>query len=343
MKKRIGFIAIGQAGGNIGKLFESKGFSVLYVNTSQEDLDTLDHVKFSYHINNGEGCNKDRNKAKNLVIDDYDNIANEIDTKILADMLFVIFASGGGTGSGTAPMLIDMLISDGKQVGVITVIPSEGESIRSQINCYEAFSELVNIQGTGTCFIIDNNRGNKLDLNKRFVDKFCKFLEVSSHKSVKGIIDKAELLETLGTHGMSYVIDSKPGTEDLLSNIQNSPYAPLESDLAIKYIAISVAGDTNLDDLQKKVGTPLDTYVTYNDTANICCLVGLSYPQTRLDSVYNLVNNSKETIVKNLNASKESKLKTDVDFLQSMEKPTVMKDEVKPKSRRDIMSKYIKG
>ena len=199
IRNRIGFVAIGQAGGNIGKLLESKGFSVLYVNTSQEDLDTLEGVKFTYHITNGEGCNKDRNKAKNLVIEDYDNLANEIDTKLQVDMLFVIFASGGGTGSGTAPMLIDMLISDGKKVGAITVIPAENESIRSQINCYEAFNELVNIQGSSACFVLDNNRGNKLELNEYLVDKFCKFCDVTTHKSVNGIVDKAELIETLDT------------------------------------------------------------------------------------------------------------------------------------------------
>ena len=41
MKKKISFIAVGQAGGNIGQLFEGKGFPVLYVNTSQEDLDKI--------------------------------------------------------------------------------------------------------------------------------------------------------------------------------------------------------------------------------------------------------------------------------------------------------------
>ena len=64
MKNKIAFVAVGQAGGNIGRLFEQKGFSVLYVNTSQEDLDTLDHAKFKHHITGGEGCNKDRRKAK---------------------------------------------------------------------------------------------------------------------------------------------------------------------------------------------------------------------------------------------------------------------------------------
>lgn len=53
MKKRIGFVAIGQAGGNIGRLFEQKGYTVLYLNTSQEDLSTLKDVKFTYHIKGG--------------------------------------------------------------------------------------------------------------------------------------------------------------------------------------------------------------------------------------------------------------------------------------------------
>ena len=75
MKKKIAFIAIGQAGGNIGQLFEERGFSVLYLNTSEEDLSTLSGAKYKYHITGGEGCNKDRKKAKQLVIDDYDQKA----------------------------------------------------------------------------------------------------------------------------------------------------------------------------------------------------------------------------------------------------------------------------
>ena len=77
MKKKISFVAVGQAAGNIGRLFEQKGYAVIYVNTSQEDLDTLENAKFKYHIPQGEGCNKDRRKAKQLVIDDFDNIALE--------------------------------------------------------------------------------------------------------------------------------------------------------------------------------------------------------------------------------------------------------------------------
>ena len=81
MKDRIGFVAVGQAGGNIGRLFEDKGYSVLYLNTSDEDLETIDGVH-KYHISGGEGCNKDRDKAKQLVVDDFDNIAERIEKNV---------------------------------------------------------------------------------------------------------------------------------------------------------------------------------------------------------------------------------------------------------------------
>ena len=116
MKNKIAFVAVGQAGGNIGQLFEDRGFNVLYINTSQEDLDTLEHAKYKYHVPGGEGCNQNRRKAKQLVIDDFDRIAAEIETKIKADLTFVIFASGGRTGSGAGPMLIDLLSHEGRAI-----------------------------------------------------------------------------------------------------------------------------------------------------------------------------------------------------------------------------------
>ena len=136
MKDKIAFIAVGQAGGNIGQLFESMGYTVLYINTSREDLETLENAKFRYHVSNGEGCNKDRHKAKHLIVEDFDNIAAEIEAKLQDRLLFVIFASGGGTGSGAGPMLIDLLLDDGREVGAVTILPSPSESVKAHINSY---------------------------------------------------------------------------------------------------------------------------------------------------------------------------------------------------------------
>ena len=343
MKKKISFVAVGQAAGNIGRLFEQKGFSVIYVNTSQEDLDTLEKAKFKYHIPQGEGCNKDRRKAKQLVIDDFDNIAAEIESKAKSEMTFVIFASGGGTGSGAGPMLIDLLIDEGKTTGAITIIPAPDESVKSHINSYECFSELTEISGSGSCFIIDNANGDKLELNAAFVDSFTAFLEIpEKHKSIKGNIDKAEIMETLKAHGVSVVIRSK-GKEsaDVIQAVKESALAPLEPDRAVKYITASLAGDVKMSDLEKAFGTPIDNFQTFNDAETICCISGLTYPQTRLEVIYNKVAENKDLIKKNLAATRETGLKGGVNFLDEME-PAKKKDGgKKPQSKRDIMSKYL--
>ena len=342
MKKKISFVAVGQAAGNIGRLFEQKGYAVIYVNTSQEDLDTLEKAKFKYHIPQGEGCNKDRRKAKQLVIDDFDNIAAEIESKVRAEMIFVIFASGGGTGSGAGPMLMDLLIDEGKTVGAITIIPALDESPKSHMNSYECFSELTKIPGSGSCFIIDNENGDKLELNAVFVDSLAAFLEIpEKHKSIKGNIDKAEIMETLKAHGVSVVIRSN-GKEsaDVIHAVKTSALAPLEPDRAVKYITASLAGNVRMEDLEKAFGMPLDNFQTFNDDETICCISGLTYPKTRLDVVYNKVDENKEQIKKSLAATKETELKGDINFLDDME-PKKKAEGKKPQSKRDIMSKYL--
>lgn len=343
MKKKISFVAVGQAAGNIGRLFEQKGFSVIYVNTSQEDLDTLEKAKFKYHIPQGEGCNKDRRKAKQLVIDDFDNIAAEIESKAKSEMTFVIFASGGGTGSGAGPMLIDLLIDEGKTIGAITIIPAPDESVKSHINSYECFSELTEISGSGSCFIIDNGNGDKLELNAAFVDSFSAFLEIpEKHKSVKGNIDKAEIMETLKAHGMAILArDKGKDSAGIIQALKGGVFAPMEQDGAVKYIAASMAGSVCMTDIEKAIGTPIDNFQTFNGEETICCISGLTYPQARLDLVYTKVADNKDVIKKNLAAARESGMKKDVNFLNDME-PTAKKQETKkPQSRRDIMSKYL--
>lgn len=342
MKNKIAFVAVGQAGGNIGKLLEENGFSVLYMNTSKEDLNTLEHVKFKYHITGGEGCNKDRHKAKQLIVDDFDNIVSEIESKLKADIIFIIFASGGGTGSGAGPMLTDLLLDEGKTIGTITILPAPEESVKSHINAYECFIELTEIGGTGACFILDNARGEKINLNSRFVDTFTVFLEIPDrHRSIKGNVDKAEIMETLKAHGMAVVMREKSdSSEEMIASVKENIFAPLEADRTVKYITASMAGNVKMADLEKAVGMPIDNFQTYNDEETICCMSGLTYPQTRFDDIYKKVSENKDLIKKNLAATHESGMKRDINFLEEM-KPERKQDIQRPKSRRDIMSKYL--
>lgn len=350
MKSKIGFIAVGQAGGNIGKLFEDKGFNVLYLNTSQEDLQTLKNVKFTYHIKGGEGCNKDRVKAKKLVIDDFDNISREIHEKMDVSIVYVIFASGGGTGSGCGPMLIELLLDEitensGKiqTVGAITILPGDKESIKAHINCYECFEELTGIEDIASTLIIDNSNGDKLVLNQFLVNTFCNFVEIPNcFHDERGNIDRAEIEETLKAKGMLVIteVSAKDSTTaGVIDAVRKSIFAPVEADRVIKYIAIATAGAVDIDAMRKEIGIPLDVFQTYNDKKTICCLSGLNYPRTRLDSIYERAVEHQNLILKNLMATSEGEMKKGVNFLPAGKKMVPEAARQKP-SRRELMKKY---
>ena len=353
MQKKIGFIAIGQAGGNIGKLFEDRGFSVLYLNTSPEDLQTLKNAKFVYHIAGGEGCNKDRTKAKQLVVNDFDNISKEIYEKMDVSMVYVIFSSGGGTGSGCGPMLIDLLLGDIeenpcsiKTVGAITILPEEKESTKAHINCYECLQELTDIENIASTIIIDNAKGEKLHLNKQFVKMFQNFINIPRlHHDERGNIDRAEIEETLKAKGMAVFAELPANvatTAALLDKLKKGIFAPIEPNRVIKYVTISIAGSVSVEEMHKEIGVPVDVFQTYNEKSVICCLSGLNYPMSRLEEIYKHATEHQETILKNLSATSESSMKKGVNFLTPEKKPE--KEEAKPKqrtSRRDLLKKYL--
>lgn len=342
MKKRIGFVAIGQAGGNIGQLFEEYGYSVLYLNTSEEDLSTLTEAKHKYHITGGEGCNKDRGKAKQLVIDDFDNIAGRIDDTLNCEFIFVIFAAGGGTGSGAGPMLIDLLLDEesgqDKEIGAITILPGCNETLKSQVNAYECFSELLEIENICSTFIIDNDKGDKMQLNAIFAKNFNDYVSIpEKYKSERGNIDAAEIIESLKAHGAAIVYSLKTSDDSkIIQNLNNNIYAPLEADHVVKYISYACANNV-FDDIEKAIGTPWDSFRAYSDEAHSVVLAsGLSYPLSRLDNVHNFIQSKKDVIVQNL-SGKFATLKNDFDFLQPAAKP-----DVKRKSRNDIINRYCR-
>lgn len=342
MNNKIGFIAVGQAGGNIGSKLETVGYDVLFLNTSDEDLSTLE-TKFKYHIKGGEGCNKDRNKAKELVIEDFENIAKEIEDKVNKDFIYVIFSSGGGTGSGASPMLIDLLIQHmEKAVGAITIIPGENEPLKTHINAYECFRELEEVDGIASTIVLDNNAcENKLSINKDFVELLQGMLDMPNHKDVKGNIDKAEVMEMLSSRGMltiTKVDKEQTNLANIVAGIKSNIYAPIEGDQVIKYVGLLAAKCVDISELKKEVGNYIDAFQGYGEET-ICVLAGLSLPFTRLEQIKNRVIENQESIKRNLQATSETRLKSDINFLDGFT-PQTKKSKVG--GAADIFAKYKK-
>lgn len=154
-KNSILNISFGQGAGNIGQLMEQQGILNLAINTSKQDLDTL-NVKHKYLIKNGQGCGKDRNKSKKLVVNDFENILavinNILDTNNTIKHIFIGFTMGGGSGSGGGPMLAKLIANEYSNINVCVyaVIPSKNEPFKAQYNACECYRELIKIENLGS-------------------------------------------------------------------------------------------------------------------------------------------------------------------------------------------------
>ncbi|MFR3401295.1 MAG: hypothetical protein ACLTUL_03140 [Blautia faecis] len=101
LKGRAGSVAIGAYGGN-RELFYKAKYPVVFINTAQQDLDSLTDIPIQTSITfpGGEGCSKDRNKSKQSSVKTPDNVVNVIKEKLVGlDYIFIIGSCGGGTGS----------------------------------------------------------------------------------------------------------------------------------------------------------------------------------------------------------------------------------------------------
>lgn len=335
-KNSILNISFGQGAGNIGQLMEQQGILNLAINTSKQDLDTL-NVKHKYLVKNGQGCGKDRSKSKKLVINDFENILsviNNILDSTAIKHIFVGFTMGGGSGSGGGPMLAKLIANEYSDINVCVyaVIPSKSEPFKAQYNACECYRELIKIENLGTMFFLDNNKHeNKFIINRYFVDDLMEFLKIPDEdKSSKGNIDIEEMNTILSCNLMINISI----TDENNHQINPSILVDIERDGFVKYIALSNAKQNLLKDIQASVGYPLDAFYTFNNRKiNVIVLAGLSLPSSSMNEIFDLVN-QRSTMITRESTTKELKLNDIFSFNKKK------KEEIK-RSRKDIFAEFI--
>lgn len=331
MKNDVAFICVGQAGGNIGSLFEEKGYNVMYINTSKEDLNILKNSIHKYHLKNGEGCAKNRDKAKQLLAEDLDSLIEQIRAAIPQKYVFVVFSSGGGTGSGVSPFLTEILIDEFKSkeevdedsmyvpepekyFSVVTIIPDDSDKMQAAVNSYNCCQELLDIEDLGSMFLLDNACGrDKMAINRIFVDALDHVLQIpSKHKHVEGNVDKAELKKAIfETHGVAianYLSREKGNAGLLAASIRNNVYAPIQNDKIVLYYVTSTTNKIDMVSLANEFGEPVDIFSTYNQECNILLMSGLSFPYNRFRDITEKVRKQTAIVEKSIDSLYENGL-----------------------------------
>ena len=175
------WIGSGQGGGRLAKAFYDRGYrKCIAVNTSNQDLDTLDLPKAQkLLLDVGEqGAGKDMSRGREAA-NKYKQHIFDLMRKIYGnnvDHLFVCIGAGGGSGSGSTDILIEVAKkymkyighdNPEKRVGVVLSLPTRGEAGSPQVakNAHEVLdttNKLAVNNEISPLIILDNAKIEKM-------------------------------------------------------------------------------------------------------------------------------------------------------------------------------------
>lgn len=165
---KVGIIGIGNTGNQVAALAkDTLNIPVIAINSSEKDLETISEDIPKKLISDKEGltqgAGKDRALAKKYLKDSVMNLIKDTDILSLIsnlDVVFIISSTGGGTGSGTAPLMASILASTFKDVKVIMigVLPVNNEALGAHVNTLEYLNELYNVLDNQTYLLYDNDK-----------------------------------------------------------------------------------------------------------------------------------------------------------------------------------------
>ena len=285
MKEQFGVLALGQCGGNIGVEFEKLGYTTIYVNTSQEDLSTIKGAH-KLHIPNSDGAAKNRKRVLQLASEHIGDIVDKITTILSQKYIICTFSASGGTGSGISIPLMTYLTQIGHICLPVVVLPDHNiESAKSCENAYNCLAELMNINGLGATFLLDNARGDKFAINGRFTRELDSFINLKN-SSVYGVIDPAERKQMLSCSGVANITKLskvKSTASDVIQGLSENIYAPVEAQIA-RYFALSTSNrGLDVQDILRAYKGIYDVFNGISEATTVAMLAGLPWPMKRLE------------------------------------------------------------
>ena len=285
MREQFGVLSIGQCGGNIGVEFEKLGYSVVFLNTSKEDLASIKGTH-KIHIPNSDGVAKNRKRVLQLASEHIGDIVEKITTILPHKYIICTFSASGGTGSGLSTPLMTYLTQIGRICIPTVVIPDESrESAKAAENSYNCLAELMSINGLGATFLLDNARGDKFAINGRFVRELDSFINLKN-SSVYGVIDHAERKQILSCSGVANIAKlskAKSTASEVIHGLNENIYSPVEAQNA-RYFALSTSNRSlDVQDILVVYKGIYDVYTGISESSTIAVLSGLQFPYKRLE------------------------------------------------------------
>lgn len=287
----VGVIGIGNAGSQIATLAHSEGIDAIAINSSERDLSTIPDDIIKIKLGDLRGAGKNRTAAKEFLEKAIAEVVGRKDVKdflMSQDIVFITSSTGGGTGSGIAPLMYEIITAMNPDIYVILVgvLPSLDEAYTTQVNTIDYMGDVYDsISKTPTYMFYDNNKLRNEptyrimnDVNRSIVEdikviqgRYCYTTKYSS-------IDEKDMAMIVSTPGRIVVtsyegikekdLDNASIDETLERHLKEGTHVELQTDRVIKRIGVIANLEENLankfDDklkgLQEFVGSPVEEF-----------------------------------------------------------------------------------
>lgn len=299
LKKEIAIIGLGLAGQTVAYGFQKKNYPTYLINGSAQDNSTLSGAKNVLVLDGYDGLAGQREFAYEALKNNKTILQkiSQIEQKIV-----VCIASGGGsTGSGSIPLICDILAADPEKVIVpILLMPRKDEAIQKRLNAYNTAKELMETDGIGATIFVNNESYDSLQqINSRLISMLDAFFTDSSCSLGANFDDseKEKMLMDKGAFVIAILSDKNAEgqyitTDEMIQALTaKNIFLPINNDGVVNNIGIINQGKNKMDEHEiiKAVGTPENIFTGYNGSVNIACLSGLSYPMSTNQSMDKLI------------------------------------------------------
>ena len=194
---KFGVIGSGQAGCNLASCFYKLGYDAIAVNTAIQDLQPIDMPEANkLFLDYGLGGSAKELDIGFAAADAHRDAINELVNKKLNNSQMLLFCTslGGGSGAGSAEVIIDILLQLGRPIAVMTVLPQSTDDPQTKNNALQTLSKLtkfVQTRKVDNLIIVDNA---KIETIYKDVSQF-NFFPVSN----QAIVDPIDQFNTLSS------------------------------------------------------------------------------------------------------------------------------------------------
>lgn len=299
LKERIACVGIGQCGSNMVVELEKMEFNSFYVNTSLEDLDTIEtDKKNKYHIKGTKGMAKNRPMAQECILKDNnaENVAFAVnDQYAMADIIYLFYSLSGGTGGTMGNFIVEAMkdLFPDKVINVVAIKGKATEDVGLQANAIESLKHLRKLYDDKIItqiHLLDNDlREDVFSINRDFAlcfDKFISFDEITT----EGNLDEEEKEKLLIEHGVAVILEFE--NEDFgngLSNaIENTFYAKWVKNPKLHGLILNNKQNVaiNLEIIKDALGMPNYTHSsTWDNQSNVLFAAGMFFNESILNKL----------------------------------------------------------